>query len=133
MAGRCVSRATLVGDEENFGDDNKFLCKKCADKEGEKKQDNSNIPKPSGISEEELEEDIRKLKSEQGGFFAAEKKGMQKGVLGGIIMMVIAVVWFVVGYIVGYIFYYPLILFIIGLFAFLKGLFTGNLAGKKEK
>lgn len=44
------------------------------------------------------------------------------GVGGGILMMVIAVVWFVLGLIFGWIFYYPPILFIIGLIAFIKGL-----------
>jgi hypothetical protein len=69
---------------------------------------------------------------DSGGFFGAEKAGMKKGVLGGIIMMVIAVVWFVLGYMAGYISFYPPILFLIGLFAFFKGLFTGNLSGEKS-
>jgi len=46
------------------------------------------------------------------------------GVGGGILMMVIAIVWFVLGLIFGWIFYYPPILFIIGLVAFIKGLVT---------
>ena len=66
------------------------------------------------------------------GFFAPEKKGIEKGVLGGVSMMAIAVIWFVVGYSCGYIFYYPPILFIIGLYALIKGLSTGNLAGNKR-
>lgn len=65
-------------------------------------------------------------------FFAQEKKGIQKGMVGGIIMMAIAAIWFVVGYAAGIIFYYPPILFLIGLYAFLKGLFTGNISGKKK-
>lgn len=64
------------------------------------------------------------------GFFAPEKKGISKGVLGGLAMMVIAVVWFVAGYAAGYIFFYPPVLFVIGLYALLKGILTGNLAGK---
>ncbi len=63
------------------------------------------------------------------GFFAPERAGLDKGVLGGIVMMVIAVVWFGLGWAAGYIFFYPPILFVIGLFGVLKGLFTGNLAG----
>ena len=65
-------------------------------------------------------------------FFAPEKKGVQKGVLGGITMMVIAVVWFVGGYAAGIIFYYPPVLFLIGIYAFIKGLFTGNASGKSS-
>jgi hypothetical protein len=64
------------------------------------------------------------------GSFGLEKKGMSKGVLGGIIMMAIALVWFVGGWIMGIIFFYPPILFVIGLVAFIKGAVTGNIAGK---
>jgi len=67
------------------------------------------------------------------GFFGAEKRGIDKGVVGGLAMMGIAVVWFVGGLAFDIIFYYPPILFVIGLFAFFKGLITGNIAGKKDK
>ncbi len=63
-------------------------------------------------------------------FFAPEKKGLEKGVIGGIAMMIIAAVWFAAGYRAGVIFFYPPILFVIGLFGFLKGFMTGNLAGE---
>lgn len=66
---------------------------------------------------------------DDGGFFGPEKRGLDGGVFGGLAMMAIAVVWFVVGLMVGYIFFYPPILFIIGLFGFIKGLATGNVAG----
>jgi len=65
--------------------------------------------------------------------FRHEKRGIEKGVLGGIVMMAVAVVWFVGGWICGFIFFYPPILFIIGLFALIKGLATGILAGSKRK
>jgi hypothetical protein len=61
--------------------------------------------------------------------FILEKKGIQKGIFGGLIMMAIAVIWFVLAYMAGHIFYYPPILFVIGLYAFIKGIFTGNLCG----
>ena len=64
------------------------------------------------------------------GPFAPEKRAFDKGVMGGIAMMAIAAVWFFVGLKAGWIFYYPPILFVIGLAAFFKGLLTGNLAGK---
>jgi hypothetical protein len=63
-------------------------------------------------------------------FFAPEKKGIQHGIAGGIAMMAIAAIWFGLGWMAGIIFYYPPILFLIGAFAFLKGLFTGNVAGE---
>jgi hypothetical protein len=53
--------------------------------------------------------------------FSLERKGMQKGVAGGLAMMAIAVVWFVAGWAAGYIFFYPPILFIIGVVACIRG------------
>jgi len=66
-------------------------------------------------------------------FFAAEKKGLKGGVLGGLAMIVIAVVWFVVGYQAGYIYFYPPILFVIGLVGLIKGLIDGNASGEKYR
>jgi hypothetical protein len=43
------------------------------------------------------------------------------GVIGGVLMMVIAVVWFIVGLAGGIIFFYPPILFVIGIVAIVKG------------
>jgi DNA-directed RNA polymerase subunit RPC12/RpoP len=48
--------------------------------------------------------------------------GINAGVGGGCLMMVLAVVWFVVGWFAGWIFFYPPILFILGLIAFIRGL-----------
>jgi hypothetical protein len=61
-----------------------------------------------------------------------EKKGVQAGVIGGIAMMAIAVILFVIGYAAGRIFFYPIILFGIGVFAFFKGIGTGNISGNKK-
>ena len=63
------------------------------------------------------------------GFFAPEQKGIENGMAGGIAMMVIAAVWFGAGWMAGIIFFYPPILFLIGVFALLKGLVTGNVSG----
>ena len=62
-------------------------------------------------------------------FFGPEKNGIEHGMVGGIAMMVIAVVWFGLGWMAGIIFYYPPILFLIGVFGLLKGLLTGNVSG----
>ncbi len=46
------------------------------------------------------------------------------GVVGGLLMVLIAVVWFVLGLAGGIIFFYPPILFVIGLVAIARGLFS---------
>ena len=66
-----------------------------------------------------------------GGVFAPEKAGVKKGMLGGIIMIAIAAVWFFGGLAAGYIFYYPPILFAIGVYALIKGAIDKNVSGKK--
>ena len=68
-----------------------------------------------------------------GGAFAPEKKGIQSGVIGGIAMIAIAAIWFFGGLAAGYIFYYPPILALIGIYAVIKGLATGNLSGGKRQ
>jgi len=65
-------------------------------------------------------------------FFAPEKAGIKKGVLGGLIMMVIAVIWFFAGLSIGIVFFYPPILFVIGVYAFFKGIITGNVNGERD-
>ena len=44
------------------------------------------------------------------------------GVLGGMGLMAGAVIWFVLGLMGGYIFYYPPVMFVIGMIAMIKGL-----------
>ena len=85
-----------------------------------------------GYDLKESKPETSKQKKKGGGIFDPEKKGIEKGVVGGLTMMAIAVIWFVAGYAAGYIFYYPPILFLIGVFALVKGLITGNISGKKE-
>jgi hypothetical protein len=67
------------------------------------------------------------------GSFAPERAGMSMGVVGGLLMMGAAVVWFVVGLMAGYIFFYPPILFVIGIIALFKGILDGNVAGKRRR
>lgn len=69
--------------------------------------------------------------SEEGGTFAPEKKGIKAGVLGGVVMMVIAAVWFFAGLAADRIFFYPPVLFVIGVYALIKGISDGNVAGKR--
>lgn len=55
-----------------------------------------------------------------------QSSGMDSEMIGGILAMVGAVVWFVGGLAVGYIFFYPPILFFIGLASFIKGALDGD-------
>jgi|GEM_PF-2371815 len=64
--------------------------------------------------------------SDGGGAFALEQNALNSGVLGGVGIMALAAVWFIGGYAAGYIFYYPPILFLIGLASTLKGLFSDD-------
>jgi hypothetical protein len=53
-----------------------------------------------------------------------------KGVIGGLAMIGISIVWLVVGLFFGWLFYKPLILLVIGLVTFIKGLIDGNVFGE---
>lgn len=68
----------------------------------------------------------RSNSSDDGGVFGLENRMLSGGVLGGIGMMIGAVAWFVVGLMNDYIFFYPPILFVVGLVAFFKGLFSSD-------
>lgn len=63
--------------------------------------------------------------------FGYERQGVSKGVLGGVVMLVIAGVWFFAGLAAGRIFFYPPVLAVVGIYSIIKGLATGNYAGKK--
>jgi hypothetical protein len=58
--------------------------------------------------------------------------GIRSGMLGGVAMMALAAVWLVVGLMLEHIFIYPVILFIVGLVAFIRGIITGNIVGEKH-
>lgn len=56
------------------------------------------------------------------GFAEQERGWTNAGVVAGMLMMAGAVVWFVGGLMVDILFYYPPVLFVVGLVAFIKGL-----------
>ncbi len=68
---------------------------------------------------------VEQTQTQTTGFWSWERRQTGKGKLWGIILMVIAVVWFFGALALGWIFYYPPILFLIGLYTFFKGLFRG--------
>lgn len=60
-----------------------------------------------------------------------EKSGIRMGVLGGFLMIAASVIWFFGAYIFFHrIFLYPPILFVIGVYALIMGLYDKNLNGK---
>jgi LSD1 subclass zinc finger protein len=63
--------------------------------------------------------------------FGLEHRGWDAGMMGGLAMMAIAAIWFFGGLAFDVIFFYPLILFVIGVVGFVKGMLTGNIAGKR--
>lgn len=65
-------------------------------------------------------------KPEHGGWFGLEKRVLGGGVIGGVIAMLVAVAWFVLGLMADRIFFYPPILFVVGLVAFIRGLVSGG-------
>ena len=85
------------------------------------------------ISIDEQETNVNQEDSRYKGFFGPERKGIDHGIVGGLTMMGIAAVWFMIGYDMGYVFFYPPFLFVIGIYAFIKGIFTGNISGNKDE
>jgi late competence protein required for DNA uptake (superfamily II DNA/RNA helicase) len=158
MGGRCIQCNAHAGSLENYGTEERQLCFSCASSRScsvcgrttpvadQVMHENKiycascmNTPGPTGAAAATAPVQSLKLDSiykdevyEDTGFFAPERKGIQKGALGGIIMMAIALVWFITGYAAGTIFLYPPILFVIGLYSLIKGLASGNIAGKKK-
>jgi len=55
--------------------------------------------------------------------FGLEQRAFDAGILGGLALMAISVAWFVGGLFFGIIFYYPPILFIIGIAAMIRGVY----------
>lgn len=73
---------------------------------------------------DDIKKESRKFRREPGGRTTDGGSGGAggAGVLGGLAMMVIAVLWFVGGLAGGIIFFYPPVLFVLGLAAFIGGL-----------
>lgn len=79
-------------------------------------QDEVPTPRKRSKASREIRRSTPSVTFERGWFGS-----INAGVVGGILMMLIAVVWFVVGLAGGIIFFYPPILFVIGIVAIVKG------------
>jgi hypothetical protein len=66
--------------------------------------------------------EVSEREATSGGFFGTETSILNGGTIGGLVAMLVAVLWFFGGLAAGIIFYYPPILFILGLVAVGKGI-----------
>lgn len=110
-----------------------LICKLTAAKaDFDPECDNFDLDEKAYLKRQAREEQLAQ-KAAANEDFALEESGIKGGVLGGLGMMIIAVVWFFVAYEGGVIFFYPPILFIIGLVGLIKGLIDGNVSGEKHR
>jgi hypothetical protein len=89
-----------------------------------REEEPSESPRPRGPRRKSLRkrEKRQPLVAFEEGWFGS----LNGGVVGGVLMMLIAAVWFVVGLWAGWLFYYPPILFVIGIIAIIKGCMGGE-------
>lgn len=59
------------------------------------------------------------------GAFGFEQRILNSSVIGGAVAMLAAAVWFIAGLAAGFIFFYPPILFVLGLIGVMRGIFSG--------
>jgi len=101
------------------------------------------LPVDGPRTQKEIDEDFRRYilkqraaedkKRSEGRLFGPERSGIRAGVLGGSVMMTAAVLWFGLGLMLDTIFFYPPILFVVGLIAFCRGIFYRNQAPEKNQ
>lgn len=99
------------------GEEEEYVDVQPVEDEEERRPKRRKAPELDDEDKPRKKSKVRASRSEGGGFGS-----IHAGSLGGIAMMVVAVVWFVLGLKGGYIFYYPPVLFVLGLIAFFKGL-----------
>jgi hypothetical protein len=75
---------------------------------------------------------VRKTREHQRGGHSLERQALGMGAIGGVLLCVVAVVWFFIGLKAGIIFFYPPILFCIGIYGIITGLYD-SATGKGRK
>jgi hypothetical protein len=88
------------------------------------------IDQPEATRLAELERSAKESE-EQGK--SLEGRGIKLGVLGGVIMITVAVFWLFAGLAADRIFFYPPVLLVVGIYAVIKGVLGGNIAGGKKR
>ncbi|HEV3143828.1 MAG TPA: hypothetical protein VGZ47_08100 [Gemmataceae bacterium] len=78
-------------------------------------------PRPRRRSRSRYYDDYPEPERYRGGGLA-----ISQGVIAGVIMMVLAVVWLVVGLMVGWLFWYPPILFVLGIVRIVRSIVSGD-------
>lgn len=74
---------------------------------------------------------LQRRRAREPDHWAPERAAFNMGMLGGLGMMAIAAVWFFVGLAAGIIYFYPPLLFLIGLVGLANGAMQGNVAGRR--
>ena len=109
-------RPTPPRDEEDAGIQEESRRRPAADEPRPSRPEPKRRPRPR------VRRNDRPRVAFEGGWFGSANAG----VAGGLLMILIAAVWFFAGLAAGIIFFYPPILFIIGVVAFIKGLAGGR-------
>ncbi|MCI0379213.1 MAG: zinc-ribbon domain-containing protein [Gemmataceae bacterium] len=92
-----------------------------------RKHPNKGLLQKRRLTDDEYQDvDISLPASQQPPAPILESRMINAGAAGGLALIIVAVAWFVIGLAAGVIFYYPPILFVIGLVAMLKGAVSRN-------
>lgn len=130
-AGRPAKKARVWDDDDDAASGYTVAKKQRSEDEEERPRPKRlpNFRQGSGRDEDDDEEPRRKKRKKRRPPERRETSShgfeggiINSGVGGGLAAMVIAVVWLVVGLAFGWLFYYPPVLFVVGLIAFIKGL-----------
>ena len=130
--GRPIAKPATSRDDD---DDDGYRVAKAArddddddDDRGRKKPD---FRRGSGRNDDDDDEEDRprkkkrKKKRRPAADSSSDSSGTSASVGGGLLMMIGAIVWFVLGLMFDWVFFYPPIMFVLGLIAFIKGM-TGQ-------
>ncbi len=123
VVGKPVTKASYDDDDDDDDGGRRGYSVKSRSRDDDDEEEER--PKPKKKPRKKNFRKSSSSSSQQNSGRSLEGSMIHGGVIGGILMMVIAVIWFVVGLANDWIFFYPPILFIIGLVAFIKGL-TGE-------
>jgi len=121
-----------VCENRKFDPQQGYICKLTGEKADFEDDCSDYIPVPKLEIQRDKEEAERKeeeLRSKTGGL---HKFGIKNGIVAGALLLTASIIWLIVGWINDYIFFYPIILFFIGLVTLIKGFVTAAQEQKKN-